>query len=166
VEYFSKKILEVPTRSSAPGLTASQDSERFALYIPGLHLPADGTIDPADSGWPPHFVGWLATWFSMVTLACHNEGAAVLVGVQVNNPADRTPTARNKRFIARPELAERAWLIRTTRSRVPAGMVSGVAFVSPESWFTASVIAPCGHSARSATVITVGVFDVCRIVAE
>jgi hypothetical protein len=28
---FLKKIFEVPSRSSVPGLTASHDSERFAL---------------------------------------------------------------------------------------------------------------------------------------
>jgi len=31
VLYFSKNTFEVPMRSSVPGLTAIQDSDRFAL---------------------------------------------------------------------------------------------------------------------------------------
>ena len=50
MEYLSKKIFEVPSRSSVPGLTASHDSERFALYCPGLHVPANGTVDPGGTG--------------------------------------------------------------------------------------------------------------------
>jgi hypothetical protein len=41
---------EVPTRFSVPGLTASDDSKWFALYGPGLHVPANGTLDPAGTG--------------------------------------------------------------------------------------------------------------------
>jgi hypothetical protein len=44
------KNFELPTMSSVPGLTASQDSEWFESSICGPHVPGSGFVEPGGTG--------------------------------------------------------------------------------------------------------------------
>ena len=49
-QYVYCYIFDVPTRSSVPGFTASQDSERLESNLPARHVPASGTREPGGIG--------------------------------------------------------------------------------------------------------------------